>query len=115
MSYLLEKHKIEVPDELEKPTDEDSLKKGKKKGFTSKSSYCSKGFHSEKKCFKKKMGIIYYLLEKHKIEVPYELEKVVDSLEQCHSAHFQGDITYSLSAKVKSISHVSYIYLVFDI
>ena len=41
------------------------------------------------------------LLEKHKIEVPDELEKRVDSSEHYHSAQFQGDITYALSARVK--------------
>ena len=55
------------------------------------------------------------LLEKHNIEVPDELEKPANSLEQCHSAHFQDDITYALSAIVISFSNVSYIYLVSDI
>ena len=53
--------------------DEDLMKKVKKKGSTSKCSYCRKGFHSEKKCFKKNMDIMSQLLEKHKIEVPEEL------------------------------------------
>ena len=61
------------------------------------------------------MDIMSHLLEKHNIEIPYELEKLVDSLEHCHSAQFQGDITYALSSKVNSFSHVSYIYLVYDI
>ena len=85
--------------------DEDLMKKVKKKGSTSKCSYCSKGFHS------KKMDIMSRLLEKHKIEVPDELEKPVDSSEHCHSAQFQGDITYALSSRVKSFSHVYDIYL----
>ena len=55
------------------------------------------------------------LLEKHKIEVPDELEKLADSSEQCHTAQFQGDITYALSARVLSFSHVSDIYLFSDI
>ena len=41
------------------------------------------------------------LLKKHRIEVPEELEKPVDSSEQCQAAQFQGDITYALSARVK--------------
>ena len=56
-----------------------------------------------------------HFLEKHKIEVPYELEKPADSSEHCHSAQFQGDINYALSARVKSFSHVSDIYLVSDL
>ena len=55
------------------------------------------------------------LLEKHKIEVLDELEKPADSSEHCHSAQFQGDITFALSARVKSFSHVSNIDLAFDI
>ena len=78
---------------------EDLMKKVKKKGRKSKCSYCRNGFHSEKKCFKNNMDIMSQLLEKHKIEVPDELEKPVDSLEHCHSAQFQGDITYDLSAR----------------
>ena len=88
-------------DERSNFTDEGSMKKVKKKRSTSKCSYCSKGFHPEKKCFKKKMNIMSHLLEKHSIEVPYEPEKHVDSLEHCHSAQFQGDINYALSAIVK--------------
>ena len=61
------------------------------------------------------MDIMSQLLEKHKIEVPYELEKHVDSSEHCHSVQFQGDITYAMSARIKSFSHVSDIYLVSDI
>ena len=48
-----------------------------------------------------------HLLEKHKIEVPEELEKLVDSSEQCQTAQFQGDITYYLSSRIKSFSYVS--------
>ena len=55
------------------------------------------------------------LLDKHKIEVPYELENPADSSEQCHSAHFQGDINYSLTIGVLSFYHVSDIYLFSDI
>ena len=73
------KPKSDIEDESSKPTNEDSVKKGKKKGSTSKCSYCIKGFHSENKCFKKKMDIMSQLLEKHKIEVPNELEEHVDS------------------------------------
>ena len=47
------------------------------------------------------------LLKKHKIEVPDEQEKPADSSEQCHTTQFQGDITYDLSARIKSFSHVS--------
>ena len=47
------------------------------------------------------MEIISNLLDKHKIEAPNELEKPVDSSEQCHTTQFQGDITYALSAIVK--------------
>ena len=48
-----------------------------------------------------------HILEKHKIEVSDELENHVDSSEQCHTAQFQGDITYAFSAIVLSFSHVS--------
>ena len=58
---------------------------------------------------------MYQLLEKHKIEVLDELEKPIDTLEQCHSVHFQGDIIYALSAIVLSFSHVFDIYLFSDI
>ena len=77
------------------------MKKVKKKGSTSKCSYCSKGFNSENNCFKKNIGIIPYLLKKHKIKIPDEIGNPDDSLEQCHSAQFQGDITYALIARVK--------------
>ena len=79
------KPKLEIEDESLKPTDEDSIKKSKKKGSTSKCSYCSKGFHSEKKCFKKNMDIMSHILKKYKIEVLDELEKPNDSSEQCHT------------------------------
>ena len=77
------KSKIEA--EILNPTDEDSLKKIKKKGSTYKCSYCSKGFNSKKKFFKNNMDIVSQLLEKHNIEVPNELEKPVDSSEHDHS------------------------------
>ena len=77
------------------------MKKVKNKGRASKCYYCRKGFHSKKKCFNKNMDIMSQLLEKHKIEVPDELEKPVVSLEECHSVQFQGDITYDLSDRVK--------------
>ena len=83
------------------------MKKVKKKGSTSKHSYCINDFHSEKKCFKKNMDIMSQLLGKHKIEVPEELQKHADSSEQCQTVQFQGDITYSLSSRVLSFSHVS--------
>ena len=67
----------------------------------SKRSHCIKIFHQEKKYFKKNMDIMSYLLEKKNIEVPNELEKLVDSSEHCHSAHFQGDIKYTLSVIFK--------------
>ena len=76
---IVKKPKWEIEDESSKPTDEDSVKKGMKKGSTSKCSYCSKGFHSENKCFNKKMYIMSQLLENHNIEVLDELEKLVDS------------------------------------
>ena len=97
---IVKKLKSEIEDENLKPTDEDSIKKGKKKGSTSKCSYCSKGFHSENKYFNNNMEIMSQLLEKHKIEVLGEIEKPVDSSEQCHTVQFQGDITYALSARV---------------
>ena len=83
------------------------MKKVKKKGSTSKCSCCSKGFHSENKCFKNNMDIMSHLLYEHKIEVPEELEKPIDSSEQCQTVLFQGDITYALSARVLSFSHIS--------
>ena len=109
------KPKSDIEDESLNPIDEGSKKKVKKKGSTSKCSYCRKGFHSENKCFKKNMDIMSQFLEKHKIEVPDELEKPIDSSKQCHSAHFQCDITYALSARVISFSHVFDIDLVSDI
>ena len=77
------------------------MKKFKKKGSTSKFSYCRKGFHPKKKFFNKNMDIFSHLLEKHNIEVLVELEKAVDSSEHCHSVQFQGDINYALSSRVK--------------
>ena len=67
------KPKSEIEDEDSRPTDEDSMKKVKKKGSTSKCSYCSKGFHSEKNCFNKNMDIMSHLLQKHNIQFPNEL------------------------------------------
>ena len=90
------------------------MKNVKNKWITSKCSYCRKGFHSENKCFKNNMDIMSHILEKHKIEVPDELEKSADSSEQCHTAQFQGDITYALSDRVLSFSHVYDIYLIPD-
>ena len=78
--------KSEIEDEGSKPTDEDSMKKVKKKGSTSKFYYCRKGFHLEIKCFNENMDIMSQLLEKHNIEVLDELEKPADSSKQCHSA-----------------------------
>ena len=69
------KPKSNNEDESLKPTNEDSMKKVKKKGSTSKCSYCSKGFHPKNKCFNKNMGIMSQLIEKHNIEVLDELEK----------------------------------------
>ena len=95
------KPKSEIEDESLNPTDEDSVKKGKNKGRNSKCYYWNKGFHLENKCFKDSMCIMSDLLDKHIIEVPDELEKSVGSSEHCHSAHFQGDIDYALSTRVK--------------
>ena len=103
--------KSDNEDEGSKPTNEGSIsmKKVKKKGTTSKCSYYNKGFHSEKKCFKKKMDIIIMsrLLEKHNIKVLDELEKPVESPEHCHGAQFPGNINYALSARVKFFPHIS--------
>ena len=55
------------------------------------------------------------LLEKHNIEVPYELKKLVESSEHCHSARSQGNINYALSARVKSFSELYDIYSFSDI
>ena len=70
--------KSEIEDES---LNEGSMEKFKNKGSTSKCSYCSEGFHHEKKCFKKNMDIMSHLLEKHKIKVLDELKKLVDSSE----------------------------------
>ena len=47
------------------------------------------------------MDIMSQLLEKHNIEVPDEIENPTESLEHYHSAQFQSDINFSLSARVK--------------
>ena len=94
---IVKKAKLEIEDEN---SYEYLMKKVKKKGSKYKCSYCRNGFNSENKCFKKNMDIMSQLLEKHKIEVPEELEKPVDSSEQCQTAQFQGDINYALSARV---------------
>ena len=73
------KPKPDIKDENLNPTDEGSMKNVKKKGNTTKCSYYNKVFHPKKKCFKNNMEIMSRLLEKHKIEVPDELEKPVDS------------------------------------
>ena len=101
------KPKLDNEDESSNPTDEGSMKKVKKKWSTSKCSYCSKIFHTENKCFKKKLDIMSQFLEKHNIEVPDELEKPVESSKHFHSAQFQGDINYALNARVKLFSHIS--------
>ena len=80
------KTKSDNEDESLKPIDEGSMKKVMKKGSTSKCFYCSKGFHPKNKCFKNNMHIMSQFLEKHNIEVPYELEKLVDSSQHYHSA-----------------------------
>ena len=98
-----------------KPTNEGSMKKFKKKRIAYKCYYSNNGFPPNKQCFKKNMEIMSQLLEKHKIEVPDELEKHVDSSQHYHNAQFQGDITYSLSAIFLSFSHVSDIDLISDI
>ena len=86
------KPKSEIEDESSKPTDEDLVKKVKKKGSTSKCYYWSKGFNLENKCFKNNMDIMSHLLDKHDIEVLDDLEKPGDSSEHCYSVQFQGDI-----------------------
>ena len=47
------------------------------------------------------MDIMAQFLEKHNIDVPDELEKLVESLELCHGVQSQVNINFSLSAKVK--------------
>ena len=71
--------KSKIEDESSKPTDEYSVKKVEKKGRTSKCSYCKNGFHLKNQCFKKNLYIMSQFLEKHNIDVPYELEKPVES------------------------------------
>ena len=61
------------------------------------------------------MDIMYQLLENHNIKVPYELEKPTDYSKHDHSVHFQGDINYALSDRVKSFPHISDIVLLYDI
>ena len=61
---IVKKPKSEIENDNSKPTDEDSVKKGKKKWTTSKCSYCIKGFHSEMNCFNNNMDIMSQLLEK---------------------------------------------------
>ena len=95
------KPKSDIEDESSKPTDEGSMKKVKKKGSTYQCYYWMKGFHPNNKCFNNNMYIMYQLLEKHNNEVLDELEKLVESLKNCHSAQFQGDINYALSVIVK--------------
>ena len=56
---IVKKPKSEIKDESSKPTDEDSVKKGKRKGRKSKCYYCSKGFSSNNNCFNKNMDIMY--------------------------------------------------------
>ena len=73
------KSKSDNEDERLNLTDEGSMKKFKKKESTSKCSYCSKGFHTKNKCFKKNMDIMSQLLQKHNIEVPDELKKPIES------------------------------------
>ena len=94
--------KWEIEDEILNPTNEDSMKKVKKKGSKSNISYLRKLFHPKNKCFMKNMGIMSHLLEKHNIEVPDELENLVHSFQHCHSTQFQGHINYALSSRVKS-------------
>ena len=60
---IVKKPKSEIEDEISKPTDEDSVKKGKKKGSTSKCSYCSNGFNSENKFLNNNMDIMSQLLD----------------------------------------------------
>ena len=55
------------------------------------------------------------LLEKYNIEVPDELEKPANSSKHCHSAQFQGDINYALSARDKSFPHIYDIDLPYNI
>ena len=55
---IVKKPKSEIEDEY---SFENLMKKVKNTGSTSKCSYCSKGFHSEKKCFNKNMYIMSQL------------------------------------------------------
>ena len=45
-------------------------KKKKKKGEMSKCAYCSKGYHSESFCMKKKIEMLTQLLDKNNISLP---------------------------------------------
>ena len=67
------KPKSKIEDKSLKPIDEDSVKKVKKKGITSKCYYFKNKF------FNKNMQIMSQLLEKHNIKVLDELEKPFDS------------------------------------
>ena len=64
------KPKLDSKDEGSNSTDEgsNSKKKRNKKG-SSKCTYCSKSFHTENYCFKKKMEIMTQFLERHNIDV----------------------------------------------
>ena len=95
--------KSDNEDESSNPADEssNSMNKFKKTRSLAKCSYFGKGFHSQKKCFKKNIEIIAQFFEKHNIDVPDELEKLVESSEHCHNAQSQGNINYALSSRVK--------------
>ena len=80
------KPKSDNEDERSNVNDEGSMNKAKKKGSSSKCSYCRKCFPSDNKCFNNNMDIMSQLLEKHNIDAPNELEKHVESSEHCHSA-----------------------------
>ena len=84
------KPKLDDEDEGSNPIDEgsNSMKKFKKKGISTKCSYCIKVNHSQKKYFRNKIGIMFIILEKHKTDVPYfantsELENPIE--EHCHN------------------------------
>ena len=96
--------RLDNEDEILNPIDEGSMKKVQKTRRKPKFYYSSKGFHHEKKCFKNNMDIMSWLLKKHNIEVPYDLEKVDESSEHFHSAQLQVDMNYALISRVKIIS-----------
>ena len=100
------KPKSDNEDEGSNPIDKGSMKKLKKKGTTSKCSYCSKGIHHYNKCFNNNMDIMSQLIEKHNIEVPDELEKPVESPKHCHNAHSQGNFNYALSSRNQILSSI---------